>query len=175
MGGGIAVIVAVLLILILIGAESVPIWRSAKGHFAGALRFPTAKSDPILTAFSDPYGSTFVVLRASGKFQEVDRKTARVVRTIPVPGADGRTVTAVGRIASRDYLAVGFDDGRAAVLSARLRVDFGQGGRSSAFDVRVGDSSRSFPRERRCVTWPRLARTGAICSWRLPAEPTCAS
>ena len=144
-GGGIAVIVAVLLILILIGAESVPIWRGAKGHFAGALRFPTAKSDPILTAFSDPYGSTFVVLRASGKFQEVDRKTARVVRTIPVPGADGRTVTAVGRIASRDYLAVGFDDGRAAVLSARLRVDFGQGGRSSAFDVRVGGQLQVLP------------------------------
>ena len=35
-GGGIGVIVAVLLILILIGAESVPIWKGAKGLFAGA-------------------------------------------------------------------------------------------------------------------------------------------
>jgi phosphate transport system permease protein len=144
-GGGIGVIVAVLLILILIGVESVPIWEGAKGRFAGALRFPTAAADPILTAFSDPYGSTFVVLRASGKFQEVDRKTARVVRTIPVPAANGRVVTAVGRIASRDYLALGFDDGRAAVLAARLRVDFGAGGRVSAFDVREAGQLQVLP------------------------------
>jgi phosphate transport system permease protein len=150
-GGGIAVIVAVLLILILIGAESIPIWRGAKGRFAGALRFPTAKADPILTAFSDPYGSTYVILRASGVFQEVglfqqgNRKTARVVRSIPVPAADGRTVTAVGRIASRDYLAVGFDDGRAAILAARLRVDFGAGGRVSAFDVRAAGQLQVLP------------------------------
>ena len=39
-----------------------------------------------------------------------------MIRTIPVPGADGQRVTAVGRIASRDYLALGFEDGRAAVL-----------------------------------------------------------
>ncbi len=47
-GGGIGVIVAVLLILILIGAESVPIWKGAKGLFAGAhaLRDPAFGSGP---------------------------------------------------------------------------------------------------------------------------------
>ena len=74
-GGGIGVIVAVLLILILIGAESVPIWRGAKGRFAGALRFPTAASDPILMVFSDAYGDLVrrpARLRASSR-----RSTAR--------------------------------------------------------------------------------------------------
>ncbi len=70
-----------------------------------------------------------MVLRGSGIFQVVDRKTARVVRTVPVPGAEGTRVTAAGRIASRDYLAVGFEDGRAVVLAARLRVDFALQGR----------------------------------------------
>ncbi len=144
-GGGIGVIVAVLLILILIGAESVPIWRGAKGRFAGAMRFTTESSDPILTVFSDAYGSSFVVLRESGIFQEVDRKSARVVRTVPAPGAEGRRVTAVGRIPSRDYLVLGFEDGRAAVLSARLRVEFGAGGRTSAFDVRVAGQAQVLP------------------------------
>jgi phosphate transport system permease protein len=144
-GGGIGVIVAVLLILILIGAESVPIWQGAKGRFAGAMRFATEASDPILTVFSDPYGTTYVVLRTSGIFQEVDRKSARVVRTIPAPGAEGKTVTAVGRIASRDYLALGFEDGRAAILSARLRVDFGAGGRTSTFDARLAAQAQVLP------------------------------
>ncbi len=144
-GGGIAVIVAVLLILILIGAESVPIWQGAKGKFAGALRFRTEAADPILTVFSDQYGTSFVVLRASGVFQEVDRKSARVLRTIAAPGAEGKTVTAVGRIASRDYLALGFDDGRAAVVSARLRVEFGAGGRTSTFDARLAGQAQILP------------------------------
>jgi phosphate transport system permease protein len=144
-GGGIAVIVAVLLILILIGAESIPIWEGAKGRSAGALRFTTEAADPILTAFSDPYGTTYVVLRASGVFQEVDRKSARIVRTVPAPGAEGRAVTAVGRIASRDYLALGFEDGRAAILSARLRVDFGAGGRTSTFDARLAAQAQVLP------------------------------
>ena len=144
-GGGIAVIVAVLLILILIGAESVPIWKGASGHFASALRFTTDKTNPVLTAISDTYGTEFVVVRESGIFQQVERKTKRVVRSIPVPGAEGRKVTAVGRIASRDYLAIGFDDGHVAVLSARLRVDFGTGGRTSTFDVRIAGQAQVLP------------------------------
>ncbi len=144
-GGGISVIVAVLLILVLIGAESVPIWRGAKGHFADAMQFTTESTNPILTVFSDAYGSSFVVLRSSGIFQEVDRKSRRVLRTVPAPGADGRKVTAVGRIASRDYLALGFDDGRAAVVAARLRVEFGAGGRTSTFDVRMTGQAQVLP------------------------------
>ncbi len=135
-GGGLAVVLAVFLIIILIVAESLPLWKGASGRLESALAFPTVGSDPILTTLSDPYREIFVVLRASGVFQEVDRKTAKVTRSIPVPGAAGQRVTAVGRIASRDYLAVGFADGRAAVLSARLQVDFKPEGRVSRFDVR---------------------------------------
>ncbi len=135
-GGGIGVILAVLLILVLIGAESVPIWRDAKGSAESALRFATAEKDPVLTALSDPYRVTFVVLRASGIFQQVDRKTAKVLRETSVPGVNGSRVTAVGRTAARDLFAVGFDDGRAAVLSARVRVEFGAAGRVSSFDSR---------------------------------------
>ena len=134
--GGIAVVGAVFLILILIGAESIPIWQKATGKPESALEFATAGNDPILMVIADPYREILVVLRASGVFQQVDRKTARVGRSIPVPGSDGKRVTAVGRIASRDYLAVGFEDGRAVVLSARLRVDFAPSGRTSNFDVR---------------------------------------
>ncbi len=143
--GGIAVVAAVFLILILIGAESIPIWQGAKGKPESALKFATAPSDPILTVIADPYREIFVVLRASGVFQQVDRKTARVGRTIPVPGSGGKRVTSVGQIASRDYLAVGFEDGRAVVLSARLRVDFAPQGRTSNFDVRQAAEVQLLP------------------------------
>jgi phosphate transport system permease protein len=144
-GGGIAVILAVLLILILIGAQSVPIWRGATGAPESALRFATEAKDPVLIAFSDPYRVTFVVLRASGVFQQVDRRTARVVRETPVPGVNGSRVTAVGRTGARDLMAVGFEDGRAVILSARVRVEFGAAGRVATFDSRALGEAQMLP------------------------------
>jgi ABC-type uncharacterized transport system permease subunit len=87
--GGLGIIVAVLLILVQIVAESLPLWRSARARQETALRFATAQNDPVLSAFPDPYRESYVVLRSSGVFQQVDRKAARVLRTVRVPDTQG--------------------------------------------------------------------------------------
>jgi phosphate transport system permease protein len=133
--GGVGIIIAVLLILIQILTESVPLWTGARGSRQAALRFATAQTDPVLLAITDPYRETFVVLRSTGRFQQVDRKTARVLRTILVPDTQGWRVTFARRIAGRDVMALGLEDGRVLVLEARLRVDFSPKGRIIDFSV----------------------------------------
>jgi len=83
--GGIGIIIAVLLILILILAEAIPLWKRARAVGDGAMLFATSEANPVLLAFSDPYRETFVVLRANGFFQQVDRNTARVLNTVRAP------------------------------------------------------------------------------------------
>jgi phosphate transport system permease protein len=143
--GGIAIILAVFLILILILAESVPIWGGASGRQTAALEFRTADANPVLTAITDPCGEVAVVLRASGEFQRVDRKTNRVVETFPVPGVSGQRVMSVSRVAGRDLLALGLDDGRLLIVDARIRVEFATTGRSIHFLARAAGEAQALP------------------------------
>jgi len=133
--GGIGIIVAVLLILVLILSEAVPLWTGARGKRDAFFRFSTADSDPVLLAFSDPYRATYVVLRSTGLFQQVERKTAKVLGTTQVPGTEGRRVTFARRVGGRDVMALGLEDGRLLVAEGRLRVDFSPRGRIVDFSL----------------------------------------
>ena len=131
--GGVGVIVAVLLILVLILAESLPLWRSARATPEGAVVFPTAASNPVLLAMPDPYRETFVVLRADGTFQHVDRKAARVIHAVRVPGTEGGRVTSARKTPGGGVVALGLENGRVLVVEASLRVEFKPEGRAVTF------------------------------------------
>ncbi len=134
--GGIGIIVAVLLILVLILSESVPIWTGARGTREASLFFPTAVSDPVLLAFADPYRETYVVLRSTGIFQQVDRKTAKILRAVRVPGTQGWRISSARRVGGRDVMALGMEDGRILIVEARVRVEFSPEGRIVDFSAR---------------------------------------
>ena len=146
--GGLAVIVAVLLILVQILAEALPLWRRAEAREQAALRFATAEDDPVFLAFPDPYRETYVVLRSSGLFQQVDRKTARVLRTVRVPDTQGWRISSAERIGGRDEMALGLEDGRILLVEGRVRVEFGERGRIIDFSLRPVDQIQVLPEGR---------------------------
>jgi len=146
--GGLGIIVAVLLILVQIVAESLPLWRPARARQETALRFATAQNDPVLSAFPDPYRESYVVLRSSGVFQQVDRKTARVLRTVRVPDTQGWRISSAERIGGRDEMALGLEDGRILLVEGRVRVEFGEGGRIIDFTLRPAGQVQVLPEGR---------------------------
>ncbi|HEY3123983.1 MAG TPA: hypothetical protein VGK70_07940, partial [Thermoanaerobaculia bacterium] len=146
--GGLGIIVAVLLILVLIGAESVPLWRKAEARRTVALEFASAGNDPVLLAFPDPYRETYVVLRSTGLFQQVDRKTAKVLRTVRVPETQGWRISSAERVSGRDVMALGLEDGRILLVEGRVRVEFGETGRLVDFSLAPLDQIQVLPEGR---------------------------
>jgi phosphate transport system permease protein len=146
--GGLGIIVAVLLILVLIGAESFPLWRKAQARLTAALDFPSAENDPVLLAFPDPYRVTYIVLRSTGLFQQVDRKTARVLRTTRVPETQGWRISSAERVSGRDVMALGLEDGRILLVEGRVRVEFGLTGRLVDFSLALLDQIQVLPEGR---------------------------
>ena len=146
--GGLGIIVTVLLILVQIVAEALPLWRPAEARPESALRFATAGNDPVLLAFPDPYRETYVVLRSTGVFQQVDRKTARVLRTVRVPDTEGWRISSAERIGGRDEMALGLEDGRILLVEATVRVEFEERGRLVDFSLRPVDQIQVLPEGR---------------------------
>lgn len=146
--GGLGIIVTVLLILVQIVAEALPLWRRAEARQATAMRFATAENDPVLLAFPDPYRETYVVLRSTGIFQQVDRKTARVLRTARVPDTQGWRITSADRIGGRDEMALGLEDGRILLVEGKVRVEFEERGRLVDFSLRPVDQIQVLPEGR---------------------------
>jgi phosphate transport system permease protein len=146
--GGLGIILAVLLILVLIGAESFPLWRKAQARPTAALEFASAENDPVLLAFPDPYRVTYVVLRSTGFFQQVDRKTAKVLRTTRVPETQGWRITSAERVSGRDVMALGLEDGRILLVEGRVRVEFEQTGRVVDFALALLDQIQVLPEGR---------------------------
>jgi phosphate transport system permease protein len=146
--GGLGIIVTVLLILVLIVAEALPLWRRAEARQQAALRFPTAENDPVLLAFPDPYRETYVVLRSTGIFQQVDRKTAKVLRAVRVPDTEGWRITSAERIGGRDMMALGLEDGRILLVEGTVRVEFEERGRTVDFSLRAVDQIQVLPEGR---------------------------
>jgi phosphate transport system permease protein len=146
--GGLGIIVTVLLILFQIVAEALPLWRGAEAVRATSMRFATAESDPVLLAFPDPYRESYVVLRASGVFQQVDRRTAKVLRTVRVPDTQGWRISSAERIGGRDEMALGLEDGRVLLVEGRVRVEFQERGRSIDFSLRPVEEVQLLPEGR---------------------------
>ena len=146
--GGLGIIVTVLLILVLIVAEAIPLWRPAQARQQTALQFATAEVDPVVLAFPDPYRETYVVLRSTGIFQQVDRKTARVLHTVRVPDTQGWRISSAKRIGGRDEMALGLEDGRILLVDGKVRVEFGERGRLVDFSLRLVDQIQVLPEGR---------------------------
>jgi phosphate transport system permease protein len=156
--GGLGIIIAVLLILVLIGAESFPLWRKAQARPTATLKFASAENDPLLLAFPDPYRVTYVVLRSTGFFQQVDRKTAKVLRTTRVPETQGWRISSAERISGRDVMALGLEDGRILLVEGNVRVEFKQTGRVVDFSLSLLDQVQVLP-EGRQVRFAAAAST----------------
>jgi phosphate transport system permease protein len=146
--GGLGIIVTVLLILVQIVAEALPLWRGAEARVGTVLRFATAGNDPVLLAFPDPYRESYVVLRSSGLFQQVDRKTAKVLRTVRVPDTQGWRISSAERIGGRDEMALGLEDGRILLVEGKVRVEFEERGRLIDFSLRPVDQIQVLPEGR---------------------------
>jgi phosphate transport system permease protein len=144
--GGIAIIVAVLGILVFIGAEAVPLFRSAAVTPAGrhAVATGLSASTPAFRAVGmDEYRKYLYILEPDGHVAFYGFDTGQVSQRIPVPGLAGATVTATSRSVSGSYLAAGTTDGRVLLAQVRFTPQF--------VDQRLADLSLGV-RERGAIT-----------------------
>ena len=130
--GGIAVVVAVFGILLFIGAEAVPLFRSSALLYRAAV--PLAAS-----GFAPHSGASAMALRAFGVDEylryvyTVDPSGRMVFRRLtdgaetqafPIPGIEGATVTASSRSLLGNFVAAGLSDGRLVLMQLRFAPVF---------------------------------------------------
>jgi phosphate transport system permease protein len=120
--GGLAVVAAVLGILVFIVSEALPLFRPAAVSRVQrvALAEPvTSPGPPDATGAAgvDEYQRYFYTVDPAGTFQFIHTGTGEPVVTIPVPGVQKARVSASASSPGSHQVAIGFDDGRAALAT----------------------------------------------------------
>ena len=122
--GGIAVVVAVLAILVFIGAEAIPLFRSATLVPDGEVRISTALVPAQASAFravgTDEYLKYIFTVEPDGVVAFFRIDSGERTQAIPVPGLAAATVTSSSRSVLGQFLAAGLSDGRVALMQARF-------------------------------------------------------
>jgi phosphate transport system permease protein len=145
--GGIAVVVAVLGILLFIGAEAVPLFRSAALLYRAAV--PAAVSpSPTSTAPAaalpalgvDEYLRNFFTINTDGLVVFRRLTDGRETHAFPVPGLETATVTTSSRSLLNNFIAAGLSDGRLALMQVRVSPVFTN---QTVTDVTVEVQSRA--------------------------------
>jgi phosphate transport system permease protein len=126
--GGVAIIIAVLGILVFIGAEALPLFQPARVTPLGAV-----PAGPSLTALhsksfevlgTDEYLKYFYGVEPNGRVVFRQLATGEVAREIPVPGLAAATVTASSRSLLENFVAAGLSDGRLSLMQLRFTPVF---------------------------------------------------
>ena len=122
--GGIAVVIAVFGILIFIGKEAIPLFRSASLKPAGDVPLVTAV-DPAHTEMYravgvDEYQRYLFTVEPAGVVAFFALESGARAREEPVPGRGSAVVTATSRSTLGNFVAAGLSDGRVALMQVRF-------------------------------------------------------
>jgi phosphate transport system permease protein len=125
--GGIAIIIAVLGILVFIGAEALPLFRAASITPRGTV--PAAvSSSPQAGAFTalgtDEYLKYFYGVEPDGRVAFRQLATGALAHEMPVPGVQDATVTSSSRSLLDNFVAAGLSDGRVSLMQIRFTPVF---------------------------------------------------
>jgi phosphate transport system permease protein len=135
--GGIAVVVSVIGILLFIGAEAVPLFRSAAATLGGSVRVGDGARPAALAALgTDESGRYVYDVSTSGVVAFFSPGSGTKMKEVAPPGLSGVTVTATSRSLLDDFVAAGTSDGRVALLQVSFRPEF-EGGRLKDVSVDV--------------------------------------
>jgi phosphate transport system permease protein len=117
--GGIAVIISVIGILVFIGAEAVPLFRSARAAHVGTIR-PAGTVEPGMPAHAvlgvDESGRYVYDVTPTGTLAFFAADTGARAFDMTPPTLSGATITTGSRSLAGDFVALGTSDGRVALL-----------------------------------------------------------
>ncbi|HYN10972.1 MAG TPA: ABC transporter permease subunit [Vicinamibacterales bacterium] len=117
--GGVAVIISVIGILIFIGAEALPLFKSARASQLGTIRLagtlePASPAHAVMG--TDESGRYLYDVTPSGTLTFFATDTGARAFDLTPPTLSGATITTGSRSLSGDFIAFGTSDGRVAML-----------------------------------------------------------
>jgi phosphate transport system permease protein len=121
--GGIAVILSVIGILVFIGAEAVPLFRSASASLHGTLRTADTVGRLSMDRWalgSDDLNRYVYTVDSAGRMIFLNRETGAPELTVNPPSLAGASILASSRSLLGDFVAAGTNDGRVALLQVRF-------------------------------------------------------
>jgi phosphate transport system permease protein len=121
--GGIAVILAVIGILVFIGAEAVPLFRTASVTPEGSSRLSTAmtpgNADALRAVGIDEYRRYVYTVEPTGQVVFHRYESGEAAASFPLPGVDGVTVTSTSRSLLGGFVAAGLANGKVSLVQVR--------------------------------------------------------
>jgi phosphate transport system permease protein len=138
--GGIAVILSVIGILVFIGAEAIPLFRSASATLKGTVPLTAAIARAPIDRWAfggDEFGRYLYTIDPRGQVTCLNRDTGAAELTFDPPPLTGATVVASSRSLLGDFVAASTADGRVVLLQMRfLPIHGGAGMTGVKVDVR---------------------------------------
>ena len=129
--GGIAVILSVIGILVFIGAEAIPLFRSPSSTFKGTLQLAGNVASAPLDRWalgSDEFNRYVYTLDPSGQVALLNRETGAADLTFNPPSLSGASIVASSRSLLGDFVAASTSDGRVVLLQMRFLPIHGAAG-----------------------------------------------
>ena len=129
--GGIAVVLSVIGIIVFIGAEAIPLFRSPSSTFKGTLQLAgTVARAPIdrWALGSDEFNRYVYALDPAGQVAFLNRETGAADLTFNPKSLSGATVVTSSRSLLGDFVAAGTTDGRVVLLQMRFLPVHGTAG-----------------------------------------------
>ncbi len=130
--GGLLMVGSLVLIFLLIVSEAIPLFKAPKATAHGRLATPPNA----LVASADEYRADVSFLMPDGVLRVVALADGKTVKELPVPGVEGRTVTAAARSIKGD-LALGLSDGSAIVAMPTWQSSFESGVRRVNLEMKA--------------------------------------
>ena len=162
--GGLIVIASILGILLVILAETWPLFREPTARLVATLATGQAAapwSTPGSDAFEvDEYREVAFALTRDGAVSFQPLKGGTPIPSMPVPGLAGAGVTATATLGKGRFV-VGTSDGRVLPIEVGFDVTFANGVRSLAPKATFGDAVAVDPEQRRPVLRMAVATTEA--------------
>ncbi|MGH7391126.1 MAG: ABC transporter permease subunit [Candidatus Rokuibacteriota bacterium] len=153
-GGGVIIIVSILAILFVIGAEVIPLFRAASANLIATQALPIvagAPARPLPGGLGvDEYREVAYAVTPDALVL-VPLRGAGAARILPVPGLDGAAATAVTGAAAGSRAFLGTSDGRVVPLEVKFEVDFKEGRRTVTAAPVFGQASAVDPDRKRAV------------------------
>jgi phosphate transport system permease protein len=126
--GGIAVILAVIGILVFIGAEAVPLFRAASIRPDGSASIATAMAPATMAALRavgvDEYRRYLYTVEPDGRVVFHRPDTGEQTASAPLPASEGTRVVASSRSLLGGFVAAGLANGKVALVQVRALPDF---------------------------------------------------
>jgi phosphate transport system permease protein len=128
--GGVFIIACVLFIFLFIAAETLPLFRPASAQKLTTLKLPLTPSlsgdtpAPTLAFGIDEYQRYVYEVRPEAKVAFYRLEDGSLDREVPIPSLEGARVAVASRSLQGDFVAVGTEDGRVALVQVRFRPVF---------------------------------------------------